>query len=51
MIAEEIQDEYEIHADIEELSNRQFFENDDIVAKMKKMFLKSMNSTYAVLIK
>nr|WP_040473591.1 nucleoside-diphosphate sugar epimerase/dehydratase [Flavobacterium frigoris] len=53
MIAEEIQDEYEsLHADIEELIGiANFYENDDIVAKMKKIVpeFKSMNSTYQVL--
>ncbi|WP_232758731.1 nucleoside-diphosphate sugar epimerase/dehydratase [Flavobacterium sp. ALD4] len=53
MIAEEIQDEYEtLHADIEELIGiANFYENEDIVAKMKKIVpeFKSMNSTYAVL--
>jgi hypothetical protein len=39
MIAEEIQDEYEtLHTDIEELIGiANFYENDDIVAKMKKI--------------
>jgi FlaA1/EpsC-like NDP-sugar epimerase len=53
MIAEEIQDEYEnLHMDIEELIGiASFFENDDIVAKMKKIVpeFKSMNSTFEVL--
>jgi FlaA1/EpsC-like NDP-sugar epimerase len=53
MIAEEIQDEYEnLHAEIEELIGiANFFENDDIVAKMKKIVpeFKSMNSTFEVL--
>ena len=53
MIAEEIQDEYEnLHADIEELIGiANFFGNDDIVAKMKKIVpeFKSMNSTFEVL--
>jgi hypothetical protein len=40
MIAQEIQDEYEtLHTDIETDRNRQFYENDDIVAKMRKSFL------------
>jgi len=53
MIAEEIQDEYEgLHTDIEELIGiANFYENDDIVAKMKKIVpeFKSMNSTFEVL--
>lgn len=53
MIAEEIQDEYEsLHTDIEELIGiANFYENDDIVAKMKKIVpeFKSMNSAYEVL--
>ena len=53
MIAEEIQDEYEnLHADIEELIGiANFFGNDDIVAKMKKIVpeFKSMNSAFEVL--
>jgi FlaA1/EpsC-like NDP-sugar epimerase len=53
MIAEEIQEEYEnLHADIKELIGiANFFENDDIVAKMKKIVpeFKSMNSAYEVL--
>jgi FlaA1/EpsC-like NDP-sugar epimerase len=53
MIAEEIQDEYEtLHTDIEELIGiANFYKNDDIVAKMKKIVpeFKSMNSIYAIL--
>lgn len=53
MIAEEIQDEFEtLHADIEELIGiANFFDNDDIVSKMKKIVpeFKSMNSTYQTL--
>lgn len=53
MIAEEIQEEYEnLHADIEELIGiANFFGNDDIVAKMKKIVpeFKSMNSAFEVL--
>jgi FlaA1/EpsC-like NDP-sugar epimerase len=53
MIAEEIQDEYEtLHSDIEELIGiANFFDNDDIVAKMKKIVpeFKSMNSAFEVL--
>lgn len=53
MIAEEIQDEYEtLHSDIDELIGiANFFDNDDIVAKMKKIVpeFKSMNSAFEVL--
>ena len=53
MIAQEIQDEFEdLHADINELIGiANFFDNDDIVAKMKKIVPEfiSMNSTYEVL--
>lgn len=40
MIAQEIQDEYEtLHNDVDELIGiADFYENDDIVAKMKKLF-------------
>ena len=53
MIAEEIQVEFEdLHADIQELIGiANFFDNEDIVAKMKKIVPEfiSMNSTYATL--
>jgi len=53
MIAQEIQDEYEnLHIDVDELIGiADFYENDDIVAKMKKIVpeFKSMNSTFEVL--
>ncbi|WP_281231887.1 polysaccharide biosynthesis protein [Flavobacterium gelatinilyticum] len=53
MIAQEIQDEYEnLHTDIDELIGiADFYENDDIVAKMKKIVpeFKSMNSAFEVL--
>ncbi len=53
MIAQEIQDEFEnLHVDIHELiSIANFFENDDIVTKMKAIVpeFKSMNSTFEVL--
>jgi len=53
MIAQEIQDEYEnLHTEIEELiSISNFYSNDDIVSKMKKIVpeFKSMNSTFEVL--
>ncbi|PRZ20994.1 polysaccharide biosynthesis protein [Flavobacterium granuli] len=53
MIAEEIQDEFEsLHADIEELIGIDgFFDNEDIVCKMKKIVPEfiSMNSAYEVL--
>lgn len=53
MIAQEIQDEYEsLHADIDELIGiADFYDNDDIVAKMKKIVpeFKSMNSAFEVL--
>lgn len=53
MIAQEIQDEYEtLHNDVDELIGiADFYENDDIVAKMKKIVpeFKSMNSTFEVL--
>jgi FlaA1/EpsC-like NDP-sugar epimerase len=53
MIAQEIQDEYEnLHNEVDELIGiADFYENDDIVAKMKKIVpeFKSMNSTFEVL--
>lgn len=53
MIAQEIQDEYQnLHIDIDELIGiADFYDNDDIVAKMKKIVpeFKSMNSTFEVL--
>lgn len=53
MIAQEIQDEFsDLHASIEELIGiASFFDNDDIVAKMKKIVPEfiSMNSTFQVL--
>ncbi|WP_133525481.1 polysaccharide biosynthesis protein [Flavobacterium sp. 245] len=53
MIAQEIQDEYEnLHTDIDELIGiADFYDNDDIVAKMKKIVpeFKSMNSAFEVL--
>jgi FlaA1/EpsC-like NDP-sugar epimerase len=53
MIAEEIQDEYEtLHNDINELIEiASFFDNDNIVTKMKKIVpeFKSMNSAFEVL--
>ncbi|GAA6764477.1 polysaccharide biosynthesis protein [Flavobacterium johnsoniae] len=53
MIAQEIQDEYEdLHNDIDELIGiADFYDNEDIVAKMKKIVpeFKSMNSTFEVL--
>ncbi|MCV9927442.1 polysaccharide biosynthesis protein [Flavobacterium sp. LS1R49] len=53
MIAEEIQDEYEtLHIEIDELIGiSKFFDNDDIVAKMKKIVpeFKSMNSSFEIL--
>jgi FlaA1/EpsC-like NDP-sugar epimerase len=53
MIAEEIQEEFEnLHTDINELIGiANFFDNDDIVAKMKVIVpeFKSMNSTFEVL--
>jgi hypothetical protein len=53
MIAEEIIDEFEtLHADINELIGiANFFDNDDIVTKMKKIVpeFKSMNSTFELL--
>jgi len=53
MIAQEIQDEFEnLHVDVEELIGMaNFFDNDDIVAKMKIIIpeYKSMNSTFEVL--
>lgn len=53
MVAQEIQDEFEIlHADIEELiGEASFFDNDDIVSKMKKIVPEfiSMNSTFELL--
>jgi len=53
MIAQEIQDEFsDLHLNIEELIGiASFFDNDDIVAKMKKIVPEfiSMNSTFQVL--
>ncbi|MNX20599.1 UDP-N-acetyl-alpha-D-glucosamine C6 dehydratase [compost metagenome] len=53
MIAQEIQDEYEnLHNEVDELIGiADFYENDDIVAKMKKIVpeFKSMNSTFEIL--
>lgn len=53
MIAQEIQDEYEtLHYEIEELiAISNFYSNDEIVSKMKKIVpeFKSMNSTFEVL--
>ncbi|SFD72981.1 polysaccharide biosynthesis protein [Flavobacterium phragmitis] len=53
MIAQEIQDEYEtLHNEVDELIGiADFYENDDIVAKMKKIVpeFKSMNSAFEVL--
>jgi len=53
MIAQELQEEFEtLHADIDELIGiANFFDNDDIVAKMKKIVpeFRSMNSVYTVL--
>jgi FlaA1/EpsC-like NDP-sugar epimerase len=53
MIAQEIQDEFsDLHASIEELIGiASFFDNDDIVSKMKKIVPEfiSMNSTFQVL--
>jgi hypothetical protein len=53
MIAEEIQEEYEdLHIDIDELIGiANFFDNQDIVAKMKKIVPEfiSMNSTFQTL--
>ncbi|MBE8727774.1 polysaccharide biosynthesis protein [Flavobacterium hungaricum] len=53
MIAQEIQDEYEnLHTDVDELIGiADFYDNDDIVTKMKKIVpeFKSMNSTFEVL--
>lgn len=53
MIAEEIQEEFEdLHLDINELIGiASFFENDDIVSKMKKIVPEfiSMNSTFEIL--
>jgi FlaA1/EpsC-like NDP-sugar epimerase len=53
MIAEEIQDEFEnLHGDINELIGiANFFDNDDIVTKMKVIVpeFKSMNSTFEIL--
>jgi FlaA1/EpsC-like NDP-sugar epimerase len=53
MIAQEIQEEYEdLHIDIQELIGiASFFDNDDIVAKMKKIVPEfiSMNSTFQIL--
>jgi hypothetical protein len=53
MISKEIQDEFSgLHLNIEELIGiSAFFDNDDIVAKMKKIVPEfiSMNSTFQVL--
>lgn len=53
MIAQEIQEEFEtLHADIDELIGiANFFDNDDIVSKMKRIVPEfiSMNSTFEVL--
>jgi hypothetical protein len=53
LIAEEIQVEFEdLHLDIDELIGiASFFDNDDIVVKMKKIVPEfiSMNSTYTQL--
>ena len=53
MIAEEIQDEFEnLHVNINELIGiANFFDNDDIVTKMKAIVpeFKSMNSTFEIL--
>ncbi len=53
MIAQEIQDEFEtLHTDIDELIGiANFYDNDDLVAKMKKIVpeFKSMNSTFEIL--
>jgi FlaA1/EpsC-like NDP-sugar epimerase len=53
MIAQEIQDEYlDLHLNIQELIGiASYFDNDDIVAKMKKIVPEfiSMNSTFQVL--
>jgi FlaA1/EpsC-like NDP-sugar epimerase len=53
MIAQEIQDEFEnLHVDINELIGiADFFDNDDIVTKMKAIVpeFKSMNSTFEIL--
>jgi FlaA1/EpsC-like NDP-sugar epimerase len=53
MIAQEIQEEFEdLHIDIQDLIGiASFFDNDDIVAKMKKIVPEfiSMNSTFTVL--
>ena len=53
MIAQEIQDEFEtLHVDIDELIGiANFFDNDDIVAKMKVIVpeFKSMNSSFEIL--
>jgi FlaA1/EpsC-like NDP-sugar epimerase len=53
MIAQEIQDEFEnLHVDINELIGiASFFDNDDIVTKMKAIVpeFKSMNSTFEIL--
>lgn len=53
MIAQEIQDEFEnLHVDINELIGiASFFDNDDIVSKMKVIVpeFKSMNSTFEIL--
>jgi FlaA1/EpsC-like NDP-sugar epimerase len=53
MIAQEIQDEYEnLHTEVDELIGiADFYDNDDIVSKMKKIVpeFKSMNSAFEVL--
>ncbi len=53
MIAQELQDEFEcLHADIDELIGiAKFFDNDDIVVKMKEIVpeFKSMNSVFSLL--
>ena len=53
MIAQEIQEEFEtLHIEIDELIGiASFFDNEDIVSKMKKIVpeFKSMNSTFEVL--
>jgi FlaA1/EpsC-like NDP-sugar epimerase len=53
MIAQELQDEFEtLHTDIDELIGiANFFDNEDLVAKMKKIVpeFKSMNSTFEIL--
>jgi FlaA1/EpsC-like NDP-sugar epimerase len=53
MIAQELQDEFEtLHTDIDELIGiADFYDNDDLVTKMKKIVpeFKSMNSTFEIL--